>query len=393
MSSHYKIIHTTCHTQWGGLERRIFNESVWMQKKGHQVLIVAPRNSPLFNQSRQYGFKTYGVDFKKSRMINDYKFLRHMFANEQPDIVNTHGNEDSRIALLAAFRAKIGCRILSRHISAHIRNSWYNRLIYKKYANYIFTTADYTTRHLKSVFKLTDKQIFSMPSGIVMPKSLLPKDEARHLLIRELGLGPETRFVGFVGRVSEAKGIVTLFTAFKKIADHMPMHHLVIIGDSTDTFFQDLKKMARDMALEERIHILGPKKDVWPYYRAFDCKVLASRDKNGSPIEGVPQALLEAMYCICPVIGSSIGGIPDIIQHGKTGLLCCSDDAIALSQMILQALIDTDAARHRAETAREQIEKHHTIDAMGKKILRIYTLHHLGLGSVPPYNSTFGRQR
>jgi glycosyltransferase involved in cell wall biosynthesis len=376
MNSHYKIIHTTCHTQWGGLEKRIFNESVWMRDNGHQVLIAAPKNTPLYLQSKKHGFKTFGVDFKKIQMITDYRFLKHVFAMEQPDIVNTHGNEDSRIALLAAFRENIGCRILSRHISAHIRNSWYNRLIYKKYANYIFTTADYTTRYLKTVFKLTDKQIFSMPSGIIPPQSLVPQDDARNRLIHELGLGSDTRFIGFVGRVSEAKGIVTLFNAFEKLADTLPLHHLVLVGDSTEPYFQYLKKMARDMALEKRIHILGPKKEVWPFYRAFDCKVLASRDKNGSPFEGVPQALLEAMYCACPVIGSHSGGIPDIIQHGKTGLLFSNDDATALSQMILQTLNDKDTTQQRVKTAQSQVEKHHTIDAMGKKILRIYTLHH-----------------
>jgi glycosyltransferase involved in cell wall biosynthesis len=249
-------------------------------------------------------------------------------------------------------------------------------LIYKKYANYIFTTADYTTRYLKTVFKLTDKQIFSMPSGIIPPQSLVPQDDARNRLIHDLGLGTDTRFIGFVGRVSEAKGIVTLFNAFEKLADTLPLHHLVLVGDSTETYFQYLKKTARDMALEKRIHILGPKKDVWPFYRAFDCKVLASKDKNGSPFEGVPQALLEAMYGTCPVIGSCSGGIPDIIQHGKTGLLFSSDDANALSQMILQTLSDKDATQQRVKTARERVEKHHTIDAMGKKILRIYALHH-----------------
>ncbi|MCF8074961.1 MAG: glycosyltransferase family 4 protein [Desulfotignum sp.] len=381
MNSHYKIIHTTCHTQWGGLEKRIFNESVWMRDNGHQVLIAAPKNTPLYLQSKQHGFKTYGVDFKKLQMVTDYKFLRHVFAIEQPDIVNTHGNEDSRIALLAAFREKIGCRILSRHISAHIRKSWHNRLIYKKYANYIFTTADYTTRYLKTVFKLTDKQIFSMPSGIIPPQSLVPQDDARNRLIHDLGLATDIRFIGFVGRVSEAKGIVTLFNAFEKLADTFPLHHLVLVGDSSEPYFQYLKKMARDMALEKRIHILGPKKDVWPLYRAFDCKVLASKDKNGSPFEGVPQALLEAMYFTCPVIGSFSGGIPDIIQHGKTGLLFSNDDANALSLMILQTLSDKDATQQRVKTASERVEKHHTLDAMGKKILRIYALHHQRAGN------------
>jgi hypothetical protein len=174
MNSHYKIIHTTCHTQWGGLEKRIFNEAVWMRNNGHDIIVAAPRNTLLLHKSRQNGFRTYEVAFKKSEMISDYRFLRRVFANEQPDIVKTHGNEDSRIALLAAYQKKIGCRILSRHISAHVRDSWHNRLIYKKYATHIFTTADYTTRHLKNVFKLNDRQVFSMPSGILPPDTLPP---------------------------------------------------------------------------------------------------------------------------------------------------------------------------------------------------------------------------
>ena len=154
MRSLYKILHTTCHTQWGSLEKRIFNESVWMEKKEHKIIIVAPKDTPLFLKAKEHGFKVYGIEFKRFSMIKDYKLLKNIFYNEKPDIINTHGNKDSKLALFAAKKTRVPLRILSRHISAHVRNSWYNRIIYKKLCHYVFTTTDHTTKYLQKVFKL-----------------------------------------------------------------------------------------------------------------------------------------------------------------------------------------------------------------------------------------------
>jgi glycosyltransferase involved in cell wall biosynthesis len=379
--SHYKIIHTTCHTQWGGLEKRIFNEAVWMRNQGHQIIIIAPRESPLFKRAKKQGFHVYAISFSRIGFIADYRNLVRIFQNELPDIVNTHGNSDTKIALPAAEKTKVPCRIISRHISAHVKNSWYNRLLYKRLCHYVFTTADYTTRHLQTLFNLKDTQVFSIPSGILPPDTLPSRESARKNLAETLGCPSDTRFLGFVGRLSEDKGVVTLVQAFQQLSRHIP-HHLVLVGDGPDAYRDRLEKMGRDSDTRSRIHFTGFMDDVWPVYRALDCKVLASRNIHGIPFEGVPQALLEAMYCACPVIGSRTGGIPDIIDHDTTGLLFSDNDANELSEMILQTLRNTDAAQQRAKTAKEKVEKHHTIDAMGKKILTIYHLHHLWHGNV-----------
>ncbi|MDA3791148.1 MAG: glycosyltransferase family 4 protein [Desulfobacula sp.] len=379
MQSHYKILHTTCHTQWGGLEKRIFNESVWMEKNGHQIIIAAPKDTPLFLKAKESGFKVYGIEFKRLSIIKDYKLLKHIFNDEKPDIINTHGNKDSKLALFAATRARVPLRILSRHISAHVKNSWYNRMVYKKLCHYIFTTADYTTRHLQKLFNLKDIQIFSMPSGIIEPNFLLKKTEARKVLAKELGLDPETKFIGFVGRVSRDKGVSCILEAFKKIKTELSGYHVAIVGGGTEEYINFLKKLAKDLQIDDYIHFTGFKEDVWPYYRALDCKILPSRDINGIPFEGIPQALLEAMICECPVIGSKSGGIVDIIDHEKTGLLFDTDDPDDLADKILQTLQYEYVTKKRVETARDLVKKHHTIDAMGRNIIRIYRLHQVKL--------------
>ena len=81
------------------------------------------------------------------------------------------------------------------------------------------------------------------------------------------------------------------------------------------------------------------------------------------------------MYCESPVIGSDTGGIPDIITHEKTGLLFNPDSPKDLADKLMAALKDNDAAAARAALAKEKVASHHTIDAMGRNIVRIYRLH------------------
>ncbi len=374
MRSLYKIVHTTCQTGWGEQEQRIFNESVWMENKGHQVVIVAPKGSPLFTKAKEKGFRVHGVSFKRVSAIKDYGQLKQIFKEEQPHILNTHGNADSKIALPAAQKAGVPCRILSRHIRFPVRSTWYNRKIYKRLTHFIFTTSDHTTQHLQRVFKLKDMKIFSMPSGILEPKNLAPRDAARKALAEELSLDSATRFIGFTGMVSRDKGVDTILKALKLIQSKIP-HHLAIVGNGTPDYLAELKRLAQGLGIGKRTHFIAHKAEAWPYYRAFDCKVMASRNNKAIPVEGVPLALLEAMYSSCPVIGSKTYGITDIIVDKKTGLLFDPESPEELADMILDTITNEATTLERVHQAREQVKKEYTIDAMGRNIIRIYRLH------------------
>lgn len=368
------ILHTTCHTGWGGLEKRIFNESLWMQAQGHELTIAAPKGTPLYDRSKAHGFTTCPVEFGRLSFVGDYMRLMRIFNTQKPHVLNTHGNTDAKIALPAGKKAGIPCRILSRHISAHVRNTWYNKALYKHLSDYVFTTAHCTTRHLQTVFELDRDTVFSMPSGIIEPAHLPPKDAARNELAGNLGVRPDTRFIGFAGRVSRDKGVDLVLKAFGNIAGTIP-HHLVIVGTGTDDYLSELHDLTAALNLSERVHFTGFTDNVWPFYRAFDLKILASRDINGVPFEGIPQALLEAMYADCPVIGAKSGGIVDIIRHEKTGLLFEMDDADSLSRTILDTMSQEERTWKMAGQARECVQTNHTIDAMGHATLDIYNQH------------------
>lgn len=354
-----------------------------MENKGHQIVIAAPKGTPLFKKAKKHGFNVYDISFNRRSILRDYDRLTRVFRNEQPDVVNTHGNEDAKLSLYAAKKMKVPLRILSRHISAHVRNSWYSRKLYKKYCHYVFTTSDYTTKHLKQIFKLNDMQVFTIPSGIAAPEKTLEKSEAVAQLCQALRLDPQTKFIGFVGRISEDKGVSIILKAFSKIKTRLPGYHIVIVGQDTDDYLNMLKSTAHKLDIAEKVHFTGFKENIWPYYPAFECKILPSIDIKGVPFEGIPQSLLESMICRCPVIGSKSGGIKDIIKDGETGLLFETENPSDLADKIMTTLNDRSQTAKRVKAAYEKVKKDHTLDAMGRNIIRIYRLHQVKMARSP----------
>ena len=368
MKSILTIMHTESHRQWGGQERRVFSECLWMRRRGHRVIVAAPEPSPLYDKACQQGWETHAVPFNKFGMIKDAWRLRILLRDLRPDIFNTHGNTDSKVGLCAAWGLDIPCVIRTRHSTPAVSKSWYNRLLYRKLCNHVFTTADCITQQIINDIHVPEDRIATIPSGVDCPGDLPDHNRAKKALADEIGLTGGQAFIGFVGRLSDEKGLPVLIEAFDDIRTHLPNHHLVIVGEGD--FLPELVEQVHKCKIENNVHLLGYRDDPWPYFRAFDCHVLAS-----SRFEGVPQAVLQAMFAQCPVIGTRAGGIPDIIIDGETGLLVPPDNPQRLSEAILYTFTHPDAAATRAENAYGYVCKNHTIDAMGEKVLKAYAMH------------------
>nr|WP_281255612.1 glycosyltransferase [Desulfamplus magnetovallimortis] len=302
----------------GGLEKRVFNESRWMEEKGHTIVIAAPPNTPLSRKAISRKWQYFPVQFTSRTMLKDFLTLKKLYVKIKPDILNTHGNSDSKVALAAAYQSPIPCSILSRHISADVSPTWYNKLLYQKLCTHIFTTADYTTLHLKIALELDGNKVITIPSGINPPVPLPDRDSSINALTKELKVAPDAKFIGYVGRVSIDKGVMDIINGFISVAEKIPGYHLVIVGDGEKGFLDDLDSSSRALIRKHSsiIHFTGFRENTWPYYSAFDCKLLASRE-----VEGISQSILEAMFSLCPVAASRVGGNMDIISHGESGIL------------------------------------------------------------------------
>jgi glycosyltransferase involved in cell wall biosynthesis len=158
----------------------------------------------------------------------------------------------------------------------------------------------------------------------------------------------------YVGVLTPLKGVHHLVNAFVLIAEDFPSAQLFIIGkDENKTYAADLKKQVKKLGLNERVHFIGPqpqsKLAIW--MAKASVLVLPSRS------EGLGRVIIEAMAAGTPVIGSRVGGIPELIQDGATGFLVPPGDDKALAKEIGWMLIHPEKARAMGEYARRFVEQ------------------------------------
>lgn len=361
----YTIVHSLCHNQWGGLERRVFNEARWMAARGHRLCIVAPEGSPIFCEAQEEGWDVVAMEFSRASLLPDLFRFRRLLRAMRPDILNTHGNIDTKAGLCAAMGLHIPCIILSRHITAPVPNSFYNRLLYNTLCHKILTTSESARQQIIQTLSISSDKIFAVPSGIIPPATLVSQQTAHLKMTRQLQRPQHTRFIGFVGRVTRDKGVDYIVEAFANIHDRFPHYELVLAGHCD--YHDQLTEFIQERSLTGRVHLTGYQEDIWTLYRAFSCTILASVEN-----EGVPQSLIESMYAQCPAVGTNVGGIPEILKDGELGWLVrprsSADIAAALTNIIEQPA----AAMQKVEKASAYVKNHHTIDQMGNRLLHIY---------------------
>lgn len=150
-------------------------------------------------------------------------------------------------------------------------------------------------------------------------------------------------FLLFVGRLSEKKGVRYLLESLPKVVKRFPDVKLMVIGKGE--LEEELHRTSRRLDLTDRVIFTGaiPNRELPAYYATADLFVGPSITSTGGDTEGFGLTFVEAGLSGCQVIGTRTGGIGDIIEEGKTGVLVDEKDPEALSLAIISAL------NHRAQ--------------------------------------------
>ncbi|HFD33168.1 MAG TPA: glycosyltransferase family 1 protein [Gammaproteobacteria bacterium] len=194
--------------------------------------------------------------------------------------------------------------------------------------------------------------------------STFEKDNARrHEIRHRLGLTDREQVIGFVGRVSNEKGINILLECGADIHSSFPDLHIVLVGDivGNDQLKERLKNEKNGY-----LHVVGVQSDVVSFYSAFDIFVLPSLT------EGLPMVILEAMAARLPVIASSVGSIPEVVENGKTGYLIKPNSTSSLYQAMEHLLRCPDQMRGMGERGFEKVCREFTSKKMIQEYVTIY---------------------
>jgi glycosyltransferase involved in cell wall biosynthesis len=205
-----------------------------------------------------------------------------------------------------------------------------------------------------------------VPPGkvIVIPTGYIPSPTVSDTDVRlELGLDADAPLIAIAALLRPEKRLDLLLAAHARVRAAIPRAQLAIAGDGECR--QALERQARDLGIADSVHFLGARTDVDSVLRAADVGALSS-DREGSPL-----LVFECMANDTPLVATAVGGVPDIIDDGRTGVLVPRRDPDALARGLVGLLSDPPRRAAMAGAARENL-RHYTIDAIAARFAALY---------------------
>jgi glycosyltransferase involved in cell wall biosynthesis len=180
---------------------------------------------------------------------------------------------------------------------------------------------------------------------------------------------PEAGRLLSVARIIPRKGIDRLISAFIKVAKTYPQAQLRLAGeiDSAPKYVEQCQKLVSNAGLEDQVHFLGglSHADLLNEFSRAQASVLAAKQ------ETAPVAVAESLATGCPVIATSAGGVPDMVEHGKTGLLVVAGDSHLLELALDKCLKTPERTSTWADNARYAAERYR-LDRVVQKTIDVY---------------------
>jgi sugar transferase (PEP-CTERM/EpsH1 system associated) len=183
---------------------------------------------------------------------------------------------------------------------------------------------------------------------------------------RAEGREGEDFVIGTVGRIQDVKNHKDLVDAFALLRAMLPQRRLRLAIVGNGPLFDALQRQVRDAGLEDAVWLPGSRTDIPELMRGFDVFALPSI------AEGTPVTILEAMATGLPVVASKVGGIPEVVDDGATGLLVPPSDAQALADALATYASDPALAARHGAAGRQRVERSNSIAAMVSGYARLY---------------------
>lgn len=297
--------------------------------------------------------------------------LWRLFSRERPDIVHTHTSKAGTVGRIAAWLARVPAVVHTPH--GHVFYGYFGRamseairLVERVLARITDRIVTLTERgaleHVQ--YRIAGRGKFvTIPSGIRVAEF---RSACGDPIVKrkELGLPLDGPLIGTVGRLVPIKGHAWLIRAIPRVLAEFPQACVVFIGDGP--LADELRQLANEVGVGRNVVFLGTRQDVPACLAALDLFVFPSLN------EGMGRALIEAMAVGLPVVATGVGGIPDVVVDGESGVLVPPKDAMALADAVRAMLRDPGRRRAYGEAAKRRVDDRFDVEAMVEKLERLY---------------------
>jgi len=295
------------------------------------------------------GYEVFCLGRGKFSPLTLFDLVR-LAREKKVDILHLHGYGATTFGRLAGVMTHVPCIVHEHMFDAGIP-------VYQRFADYLL--ARFTTRAIAVSESVKDFLVHyrGLPAdGVQVVYNGAPLeayDEADNSDLekatgwrKKLAIPESHKVVTIVGRLNVIKGHTYFLKAAREVLSKYSQVTFLVVGDGE--LMQELQQQTRNLGIDGSVVFMGYCQDVPALLKEMDIKVIASLS------EGVPLTLFEAMAAGCAIVATDVGGLGEVIENGRTGLLVPSQDAKALADKILMLLMDDPFCKTMAANAKER---------------------------------------
>jgi len=356
-----RILHTEWSMGWGGQEHRILLECRKMEERGHRTLIACQPGSGILERARARGLRTEEVVIRGGFDPRAIAALWRIIRRERIQVVNTHSGKDSWAAGFAAKLARADLLVRSRHIALPISNNPLN-FVYRM-TDGIITTGEAVRDMMIHRNGMDPGKILSIPTGVSLAR-FDPSRADGSRIRAEFGIPAGVPVVSMVAVFRAMKRHDVLLQAAVGLVREHPGIRFLLVGEGPGR--AGIEQAIRSSGLAGACLLTGHREDVPDLLAASDIVVLTS------DLEGVPQSLSQAMAMARPVVAAAVGGIPELVIDGRTGLIAEAGNADSFARQMSRLAGDPALRATLGAAAREHVLQGYTDDIMARRTEEFY---------------------
>ncbi len=376
-ASKRKILYVITKSVMGGAGRYVLDLAEAFAKD-YDVVVAAGGHGPLIESLHKHGVRTIEItsfqrDINLFKEFHSFFELLSILKQERPDIVHVNSSKAGGTGAFAVrvhnlLRRKTPCRVIfTAHGWAFKEDrSFLSKLIIKKlswltvaFSHAVITVSEDDKRRA-SWMPFVQKKLHTIRNGITPPHFASREESSKTLdLSHEKGIR-----IGTIAELHDNKGLLYALRAMNLLKKESQTFSYTIIGEGEER--THLETFVHLQELDDVVHLVGAKPNASTYLEAFDIFLLPSIK------EGLPYTILEAGSAGLPVVATSIGGIPEIIDDMKSGILVRPKNEREIATAL--TLFINDEAKRKAfgEALREKIKNEYALSGMVTKTGDLY---------------------
>ena len=385
MKKKINVLNVLLDDRIGGANLRIFRIAGKLKERGIEYSQAIPNgNGESPDYARKAGITVYRCGLGTPHFIRNVKtfflninylinfipsiyYLVRIIKSKEIDIVHLHG--------LLNFQGALACLFTKRPVVWHFHETLYPKFlinILRPFTRFVADSFVHISESTRNYYLTGSNFKVAIIYEPVDTENFNPeyfKKVKKGDLREKLNLRRDDIVLGSVGNISWVKGYENLILSMGTLKKKYKNLKLIIAGKILSTqagYYKHLKKLACSLGLERDIYFLGLREDIPQLLSLMDIFILPSLT------EGTPLSIMEAMSMKLPVVASRVGGIPEVVYDGKTGLLVTPRKPDEITDAVLNLLQDSKTRKEMGARAREIVKKKFSLENCVKGHEKLY---------------------